>query len=373
MADESAEVGSVFMKKIGPLPVIAWAGIAGVVYYVVKKRAGSSAKTTTATAANNSGEPGTMGTDPAGNTGLIDPSTGYVYGTPSDQAALGGSGNSGSSGSGSGSSTTATYTTNTAWEDAAINYLVGLGVDPVSANSAIAAYLGSQSLSVTQQAEVNEAIQSLGAPPQPPSPAPSTPVVSPPGTSGGPYAKNPPTGLATSSVTATSASLKWNGATGAKGYTVTYQPAGGTAATESTSQPFITLSGLKPQTAYHVNVQATPADAGAGTASITVTTPYGATGGGGVPVTAPAALKAGQQISVPYLISGGKSMTSVAKQFGLAPQHLIDFNPGSSLSTTGQINVPYLVAKGDTLDSIAGRFGIAPEHLAQVLAGEGVV
>jgi LysM repeat protein len=373
MADESAEVGSVFMKKIGPLPVIAWAGIAGVVYYVVKKRAGSSAKTTTATATNASGEAGTMGTDPAGNTGLIDPSTGYVYGTPSDQAALGGSGSSGSSGSSSGTSSTPKYTTNQEWENAAIDYLVGLGVDPVGANSAIAAYLGSQSLSVTQQAEVNETIQSLGAPPQPPSPATSPPVVNPPGTSGGPYAKNPPTGLATSSVTATSASLKWNAATGAKGYTVTYQPAKGTAATESTSQPFITLSGLKPQTAYRVSVQATPADAGAGTASITVTTPYGAIGGGGVPVTAPASLKAGQQIAVQVNITGGKTMASVASSNGIALQHLIDFNPGSSASTKGVVNVPYLVKKGDTLDSIAGHFGISPEHLAQELAGQGIV
>jgi hypothetical protein len=370
MAEESAEVGSVFMKKVGPLPVIAWAGIAGVVYYVVKKRAAAGGAATAApAAANNSGEAGSMGTDPAGNTGLIDPSTGYVYGTPADQAALAANGIGGGSPGGSpgGSSTSQTYTTNTAWEDAAINYLVGLGVDPTGANSAIAAYLTSQSLSTTQQAEVNEAVQALGAPPQPPSPATSPPVVSPPGVSG-PYATNPPTGLAQSSVTSTSASLKWNSTTGAKGYTVTYTPAGGAAQTQTVSQPYVTLGGLKPQTSYAVSVQATPADSGAGSATTTVTTPYGVVQGGN-PVIPGSALQPGQQLLIPANGTG----TQVAAAHGISVQHLQQFNPGMSSNQNGSWQVPYNVNKGDTLQSIAAKFGISPEHLSSILQSQGVV
>lgn len=66
-------------QKAGPLPLWVWlSGGLGLVYYYQKqnaKPAGSTATTGTAT-------------DSAGNTGVIDPQTGYVYDSPQDIAAL---------------------------------------------------------------------------------------------------------------------------------------------------------------------------------------------------------------------------------------------------------------------------------------------
>jgi hypothetical protein len=378
MAEESAEVGNVLTRKVGPLPVAAWAGIAIVVWYIVRKKtsSASTSSTTVATGTPAGTEPGTEGTDPAGNTGLIDPATGYVYGTPEDLAALG-QGNQSDTGSSGGSSSTQTYTTNAAWEDAAINYLVGLGTDPTEANGAIAAYLASQTLSTTQQAEVNEAIQALGAPPQPPAPTTSTPVVNPPGTGGGPYAANPPTGLAVSAATSSTISLKWNASKGATGYTVKYTPAGQAAQTQTTSQPQITLSGLKPQTSYAISVQATPADAGDGSATTTVTTSYGVVGGPTPPKTGSGGtvdLSPGQVIQVPYTLTPQVNATAAGKKFGKSIASLQQVNPGlSATATSGTIQIPYLVRSGDTVTSIAAKFGISAEHLEQVLSQEGVV
>lgn len=255
-----------FKQKVGPLPLYLWIGAGLLLWWYVRRNQAAS----TAAGANGSQ------TDPAGNTGTIDPSTGYVYGTPEDTAALAnqdtGSSGTGSSGT-SGSTTGGTYATNSAWEEAAINYLVGIGVDPTEANAAIAQYLSSQQLTTQQQADVNEAIQQLGAPPQPPNPQNPTQIVSPP--SPGPtYATNPPTGLTASNVGSTSASLQWNSASGATGYQVIYQAGTGTPQTTTVSgnQTSVTLSGLQPSTMYSVQVQAQPARAGDGYASTSVST-----------------------------------------------------------------------------------------------------
>jgi hypothetical protein len=372
MSEEAGELKQLATRKVGPLPVIAWGGIAVVAWYVVSKRKTSAAQGATTTSATGS-EPGTEGTDPAGNTGLIDPATGYVYGTPEDLAALDQQNQSsgGSSGGSGGTSTAQTYTTNSAWEVAAINYLVGLGVDPTEANSAIAAYLGSQTLSTTQQAEVNDAITALGAPPQPPSPATTTPVVNPPGS--GTSATNPPTGLVATATTATTVNLKWNSTTNATGYMVTYTAPGNAAQTLSTSVPYATLGSLKPQTTYSISVQATPADAGAGSATATVTTPYGAVGGGQTPVTPGTPLAPGQQIEVNYQLSPQLNATAAANKFGINIAHLQQVNPGlSATATSGVVKIPYLVGKGDTVNSIASKFGISVEDLELQLQNQGI-
>lgn len=86
-------------KLFGKVPVwvVAVAAV-GVYYWYTKYGPGKSTST----------QPAGSGTDPAGNTGLIDPSTGYVYGTPEDLAALNaanaGSGGSSGGGDGGGSS-----------------------------------------------------------------------------------------------------------------------------------------------------------------------------------------------------------------------------------------------------------------------------
>jgi len=270
MAEEEAGgrgIAETFKHKVGPLPVGVWViGIVLVWYVVVKRRGAGSA----------AGGPGQQ-TDPAGNVGTINPQTGYVYGSSQDQAALAGQSAGGASGSGSGGSgatVAGQYTTNQDWARAAINLLVGQGIDPTEANTAIEQYISSQQLSSQQQADVNLAIQSLGAPPDPPQPGGNPqPIVTPP--SPGPvYATNPPTGLATSGVTASTISVKWNRSTNATGYTITASASGKpTASTTVTGTDASgTVSGLAANTPYTVKVQATPARPGDGFASLTVVT-----------------------------------------------------------------------------------------------------
>lgn len=357
-------------RKVGPFPVWAYGLLFVGAWYYLERRKSAAASSTSAAAGTTVAAASTIGTDPAGNTGEIDPETGYVYGSSEDLAAL--------QQQTSSTSSSGQYSDNNAWATAAINYLVGLGDDPTVANTAIEAYLGSQTLTVNQQALVNSAVQALGAPPQPPSPSQSTGVVAPPG-GATTYATNPPTGLTASATTATSATLKWNAAANATGYTVTATPSGSPSATPVTvtvTSPLATVSGLTPQTSYSVTVQATPADTGAPSATTTFSTAYGAVGPGQTPVASGAVLSPGQQIAVQVNLEG-KTVTQAAAAVGETPQTVIAANPDASppitaSTSTGVIYVPYLVKKGDTLTSIAAKFGISPEHLSEELAAEGV-
>lgn len=235
-------------RKIGPFPVVVWIGAFLVVYYLMAKK-------------NKSTGAGTA-TDPAGNVGQINPATGYVYGSAEDTGALGsissGLGASTDSGTTGGSTVGGQYADNNAWAVAAINYLVSIGVDATSANSAITQFLGSQQLTTQQQGEVNLAIQRLGAPPSPPEPGGSTPpVVTPPNTSTA--AANPPTGFVSTSVTPTAVGLKWNKTVNAKSYTIFW----GTTPSVKDGRTTVstaagTATGLKPNTMYFFRVQANP-------------------------------------------------------------------------------------------------------------------
>jgi PASTA domain/Fibronectin type III domain len=179
MADDVTEkAGSFLTKKVGPLPLAVWlvAG-AGIYWYFARKQAGGSGS------AAATASPGSQ-TDPAGNTGYIDPSTGYVYGSPEDTAALqSASQTAASSGTSQTASSQASFSDNNAWGRAAINYLVGVGIDPTTANQAIQLYLSSQPLTASQQGDVNLAIQTLGPPPSLPGPVTGNPppVTTPPG------------------------------------------------------------------------------------------------------------------------------------------------------------------------------------------------
>lgn len=249
-------------KKIGPLPLVAWIGIAIVVFYYVSKR-------------QSGGAAGGPQTDPAGNVGTINPQTGYVYGSPEDQAQLGsGSGSIGSSADeGTGGSTVAgQYPDNNAWAVAAINYLVSIGVDATAANTAVTQFLASQQLTTDQQAQINLVIQRIGAPPSPPEPGGNNPpIVNPPTSST--YATNPPSGLTTTVITAGTIGLKWNAATNATSYVVSW---GTTSAATDGSQTVSTtatnISNLKAGTLYYVRVQAQPAKPGAAAATLTQST-----------------------------------------------------------------------------------------------------
>lgn len=253
--------------KVAGVPLIGVLAAAGVLWYVIKRRqAGSS---------------GTSGQqiDSAGNVGSIDPSTGYVYGSLQDRTALAQSsaGSQDTSTSSTSSATTAgQYATNAAWANAAVNYLVGLGVDPTVATQAIQNYLESQTLSTNQQGEVNLAIQALGPPPTLPEPTQNQPTpINTPG--GGASATNPVTGLAVGHVTSTTVGLSWSAAQNATGYTVSYgldpsastwtttAPGGGSGVTSGqVAHPGITIGNLNPQTTYYFKVQATPVGATGG-------------------------------------------------------------------------------------------------------------
>jgi Fibronectin type III domain len=255
MAEEApAKAGFDLVKtKIGPLPVIAWIGIGGVVFYLVAKQKKTSSGGTGAA------------TDAAGNTGAIDPATGFVYGSPEDLASMhgvigGGSsaGTDNSGGGGGGSSGAKTYNTNADWGRAAVNYLTGLGIDPTVATQSIGQYLSSQTLSDTQQGNVNLAIQALGPPPQLPPPSQTNP--NPVGTN----ATNPVTGLTIDPRSTSPATLeiKWNAAANAKDYHVKYglDAQANTWETDSPAgQTAVTIGGLRPRTTYYFQVQAQPA------------------------------------------------------------------------------------------------------------------
>ena len=85
MPTETKGIGETLGKKVGPLPLGAWLAIGGGVWWYFNKK--NNAAGPGGTAANGTTQTG-YGTDPAGNTGYIDPSTGYVYGSAEDVAAL---------------------------------------------------------------------------------------------------------------------------------------------------------------------------------------------------------------------------------------------------------------------------------------------
>ena len=281
-------------QKAGPLPIGVWLVAAIVIWYYLQHRSASSSGTAAAA--------GTQ-TDPAGNVGIIDPATGYVYGSPEDQAAINqnGADSTSTTGSSSGSTTAGQYPDNNSWARAAINYLVGMGVDPTQANQAIENYITSQTMTTQEQGDVNLAIQGLGAPPDLPGPAATAPgqVVTPPGTGTPPAApaSTPsqvsrfpaPTGLSVTGKTSTSVSLRWTNTPGTVGstkvypgsYTVAvYQLNGKTASETTVSAPdntggtnVTTVTGLHPGYSYKISVWANGGKEAPPGASTTVALP----------------------------------------------------------------------------------------------------
>lgn len=297
-------------QKVGPLPLYVWlvAGVA-IWWYFSRKNAAS------ATGAPN------QQTDPAGNIGAIDPATGYVYGTPEDTAALaannagtGGGGGTGTGGTGTGTVTVGgQYQDDASWGRAAINYLVGLGIDPTTANEAVQQFLAGQVLTVQQQADVNEAIQALGSPPQPPGPVGSAPppVIPPPGSGGGGsvMASNPPSGFTVTSKGSTSIGLKWNSVKNATGYTVAYGTTSGSQANKvqvaGSSNTSTTVGGLKSNTTYYFEVWGDPTKSGGPHAGpISARTGGGSTSGGSGSAPPPKAKT--------YTVKSGDSLSAIA-------------------------------------------------------------
>lgn len=286
-------------QKTGPFPLWVWiAGGIGIWYLVLGGKKGSG----TASPAAQQSQTG-YGTDPAGNTGYIDPQSGYVYGSAEDIAALQQQGQvAANTYSSSGSTVANQYPDNATWGRAAVNYLVGIGIDPTQATEAVQQYLAGQQLTSQQQGDVNLAIQAIGAPPQLPGPVGTPPgnVVPPPGgggsTGGGTGGGTPPpkgswqypapTGLRASGITSKGFDVSWNPVTGPAGqrpstYTVaTYQMNGKQvdqfqSGATSTKEYGAGGKGLVPGYQYRVNVWANGGPKAPPHASIVVSLPKG--------------------------------------------------------------------------------------------------
>lgn len=285
MADAPASAKSFgfLSEKVGPAPLWMWmaAGI-GVWYFLLGGKGGKSSSPAATTSQTG------YGTDPAGNTGYIDPQSGYVYGSAEDIASLQQQGqvaaNEPAPSSTSGSTTAGQYADNNAWGQAAVNYLVARGIDPTQANQAIQLYLAGQTLTTQQQSDVNLAIQGLGSPPSLPGPSSTNPgtVVTPPtnnggggSTGGGGGTPKPgqvnqypaPTGLKVIGTTPTTASVQWNAKTSAgipTSFTVaTYQLNGKRVGYSTVSVPdasagqeSYTVTGLHTKYQYKIEVWA---------------------------------------------------------------------------------------------------------------------
>lgn len=94
-------------------------------------------------------------------------------------------------------------------------------------------------------------------------------------------------------------------------------------------------------------------------------------GGGVAAPTHTATITPGTVLQIPVAVNGSKTIASIAKEFGISTQHLLNNNPGiSSNASNVAVNVPYLVKSGDTAASIASRFQISTAHLQQALANQ---
>jgi hypothetical protein len=282
--------GTVSIPGVGKLPV--WAVLAGVGVVVVLIIRNKSASSSTAA--------GTA-TDPAGNVGIIDPATGYVVGSPQDQAGLAANAaaSTASTGGTAGTSTTdqitngPPFTSNAAWSQYAISVLSGNGYDAGTLSAELGAYLSGQPVTTSQQSDINAAIAVAGWPPvagsngQPPgihvsgsttstggtgtgaaSAGAGTPA--PTGTPAPPSViRTAPTGFRVVNVTnGDNVALAWNPVKGATGYVVAYGPVSGSQAFKQTVGGGTTSSTIVPGVGagsagkHYFELWATPAATG---------------------------------------------------------------------------------------------------------------
>jgi hypothetical protein len=146
---------------IGKLPTwFVLGGVGLVLVMILRNRKGSAAAAGTST-------------DPAGNTGVIDPATGYVYGSPEDTAGLAASAGSSTpdtSGTVAGSvgdqvTNGPPFTSNAAWAQYAVSVLGQSGYDPGTLTAELGFYIAGQPVTPSQQADINAAIAVAGLPP----------------------------------------------------------------------------------------------------------------------------------------------------------------------------------------------------------------
>lgn len=189
MADvptSSHKLTGVFTEKIGPLPAIAWAGIAVggyIAYHYI-----SASRTPTV---NTAGDTAVSTTDPSSvYTSDYDPTSGYGNAT--------GTFNSGQTSTATDAYVPPAIADNQTWYRRVTSWLIAQGVDPSTAASTIAAYLSGSTdpLNATQTAALNNALTEFGVPPEgvltPPPTTSTTTTTTPPNYTTQPNVYTPP-------------------------------------------------------------------------------------------------------------------------------------------------------------------------------------
>jgi hypothetical protein len=213
------------------------------------------------------------------DTSVINPATGFPYGSAEDAYALAGQGfqysggiiSEGGSGGGGGSGgapTGGAFVTNGQWSQAAEDYLVNtVGLEPNVVGNALGKYITGGALNPDQTTIVEQAIAFTGYPPvngptgYPPSYRTSAeqPPATPPPSAAKPGASLPaPTGLRKVGASKTTLSMTWNPVAGAAGYRI-YRSDVGTNVGASTDN-MITIGGLRANSTYKIHVRAVGSD-----------------------------------------------------------------------------------------------------------------
>lgn len=270
---------------VGKLPTWAVLGGVGLVLVLILKHRSSSSSAAAGT-----------GTDPAGNTGVINPATGYVYGSPEDLAAAatsaavstpdtGGAGGGGSVGDQV--TNGPPFTSNAAWSQYAVSVLENSGYDPGALSNVLGLYLNGQPVTAAQKNDIDAAVGVAGYPPVPgaggyPPAINVSGSVTGGGTGGGSSSGSPGTGgpvtvkpvnLQAPHVYANSAQVTWLAPTipagqgPLTGYGVAcYRDKDGALVngpfTVGKGQLYANIGELKTKTKYHVNVWCDPAKPG---------------------------------------------------------------------------------------------------------------
>lgn len=270
--------GTIKLPAVGTVKktyVVAGVGItlAAALWYVHERRVNALATPATAT-----------GTDSAGNTGVIDPATGFVTGSPEDLSALSGSdlsyqpvaGGGGTGGDSSGSvgdqvTNGPPFTTNAAWEQYALQQLqanAGPDYDASAVVADLGAYLAGGKVTPDQKTVIESALGLAG-------PVPVTgangypPSINMVGNPSGPGSTPPApvTNVKAATISTTSVVLTWSAATGATGYAWTVGGKSGT-----TTATTVTVTGLTAGTSYTATVDSTGPGGASSPASVTFKT-----------------------------------------------------------------------------------------------------
>lgn len=247
MAEEnSSGISGELKKKEFGVPV--WSiglvlAAAVILFFVIRNRRNAA----TAATADTSGstDPNATVDAQTDTADSIDPSTGVPYSQdPSYPVGLTAQG-------------TPAPQTNVQWSRLAFDEIVALGDDPTLVTNALTKYLSGSTLSAAEQAVVNQALQTFGAPPEGLLPVATTSPSTPVGTSGGVASASlkAPSGFVITGETPTSSTVVFNPVAGAASYNV-YE---GASVVASSAHPPIIITGLSRGTKHTFTVAAVSA------------------------------------------------------------------------------------------------------------------